>query len=74
LPFWGLQDVTGIGLPQGSTKEEILALCSRQCRSNHFVLIDVYKEIPETFMLGAAMSAERDQESTHGYRIYKTHV
>jgi hypothetical protein len=72
LPFWGLQDVTGIGLPQGLSKEDILALCRRQCRSDHFVLINEYKEIPEIFMLGASMSAENGQEMYHGYRIYKT--
>ena len=72
VPFYGLQDVTKMDLPPGISDEEMLALCRERCRSDHFVLIDEYRAIPETFMLGAAMSAESGMETTHGYRIYKT--
>jgi hypothetical protein len=71
VPFYGLQDVTKIDLRPGATGEEILDLCHSHCRSDHFVLIDEYKGIPETFMLGAAMSAESNGNSAHGYRILK---
>ncbi|MEO8662056.1 MAG: hypothetical protein ABI693_26560 [Bryobacteraceae bacterium] len=71
VPFYGLQDVTSIALPHGATEEEILNICRTRCRSDHFVLIDAYKAIPETFMLGAAMCAESNVASTHGYRIFK---
>lgn len=71
LPFYGLQDVTAILLPAGATEEQILRMCRERCRSDHFVLIDEYKEIKETFMLGAAMSAESNMETTNGYRIFK---
>jgi hypothetical protein len=73
VPFYGLQDVTTIELPRGTTEEQILNICRERCRSNHFVLIDAYKEIPDTFMLGAAMCAEANMDSTHGYRIFKKH-
>jgi hypothetical protein len=73
VPFYGLQDVTKVELPQGATEEEILRICRERCRSDHFVLIDEYKEIPDTFMLGAAMCAEGDMDSTLGYRIFKKH-
>lgn len=73
VPFYGLQDVTRIELPDGATEEEILNICRERCRSDHFVLIDEYKEIPDTFMLGAAMCAEGNMDSTHGYRIFKKH-
>jgi hypothetical protein len=72
VPFYGLQDVTKLELPQGISHEEILVLCRERCRSDHFVLINDYRAIPETFMLGAAMSAESGMETTHGYRIYRT--
>lgn len=72
VPFCGLQDVTRIEVPRGISDDNILAICRGRCRSDHFVLIDEYKEIPETFMLGAAISAEHGMETTHGYRIYKT--
>ncbi len=72
VPFWGLQDVTCVELPPGTGHDEILNICRRQCRSDHFVLIDDYKELPETFLLGAAMLAEHGSDSTQGYRIYKT--
>jgi hypothetical protein len=73
VPFYGLQDVTRIELPHGATEEEILNICRERCRSDHFILIDEYKEIPDTFMLGAAMCAEGNLDSQHGYRIFKKH-
>jgi hypothetical protein len=73
VPFYGLQDVTRIELPHGVTGEETLNICREHCRSDHFVLIDEYKEIPDTFMLGAAMCAEANINSAHGYRIFKKH-
>ena len=69
-----MQDVTPIDLPQGTGHDETLNICRRRCRSDHFVLIDDYREISETFLLGAAMSAEAGQNSTEGYRLYKPPV
>jgi hypothetical protein len=69
VPFYGLQDVTTIDLPVGATEEQILKMCRERCRSDHFVLIDEYKNIKDTFMLGAAMSAEGNMDSTN--RIFK---
>jgi hypothetical protein len=71
VPFYGLQDVTRIELSLGATEEEILIICRERCRSDHFILIDEYKEVPDTLMLGAAMCAEGNMDSTHGYRIFK---
>jgi len=73
VPFYGLQDVTTIELPHGTPEKEILNICRERCRSDHFILIDEYKEIPDSFMLGAAMCAEGNIDSTHGYRIFKKH-
>jgi len=70
VPFYGLQDVTVIKTPSGTSNDDILKICHERCRSDYFVLIDEYRDIPETFMLGAAMSAESNLESTDGYRIY----
>jgi hypothetical protein len=72
-PFYGLQDVTRIELPHGATREEILNICRERCRSDHFILIDKYKEIPDTFMLGSAMCAESNLDSMQGYLIFKKH-
>jgi hypothetical protein len=71
VPFFGPQDVTAIDLPAGATEEQILKMCRERCRSDDFVLIDEYKDIKDTFMLGAAMNAGSNMESTQGYRIYK---
>lgn len=71
VPFYGLQDVTPIDLRPGATEEEILNICRDHCRSDHFVLVDAYKTIPDTFMLGAAMSAESNMDSSQGYRLFK---
>jgi len=70
VPFYGLQEVTPIDLPAGTSEDEILKICERHCRSDHFVLIDAYTPIPDTFMLGAAMTAESNGNSTHGYRLF----
>jgi hypothetical protein len=73
VPFYGLQDVTRIELPHGATEEEVLSICRERCRSDHFILVDKYKEIPDTFMLGAAMYAESNLDSMQGCRIFKKH-
>jgi hypothetical protein len=72
VPFYGLQDVTPIELSAGAAEADILKICRKHCRSDHFVLIDEYKEIPNSFMLGAAMCAEAGLDSTQGYRIFRT--
>ena len=74
VPFYGLQDVTPIELPLDATEAEILAICRDHCRSDHFVLVDEYKEVSDTFMLGAAMCAEVGVDSMNGYRIFKKDV
>jgi hypothetical protein len=71
IPFYGLQDVARIDLPNDATEQDILLICRTRCRSEHFVLIDEYRTIPDTFMLGAAMQAEANLEFAHGYRIFK---
>jgi hypothetical protein len=73
VPFYGLQDVTPINLPIDANEEDVLRMCREHCRSDHFVLIDQYQDIKDTFMLAAAMSAEGDMDSTQGYRIFKKH-
>jgi hypothetical protein len=72
VPFYGLQQVQTIKLAPGTSVEQVLAACRELCRSDKFVLIDEYKELPSHFMLGAAMSAENDEQMAAGYRIYKT--
>ena len=47
-----------LDLRPGATEEEILNICEQHCRSDYFVLITRIKRSGETFMLGAAMSAE----------------
>jgi hypothetical protein len=52
IPFFRLQDMTRIELYHGATEEEILSICRERCRSDHVILIDDYKEIPDSFMFG----------------------
>jgi hypothetical protein len=72
VPFYGLQKVQTIKLAPRTSTERILAACRDRCRSDKFILIDEYKELPSHFMLGAAMSAEHALETAADYRIYKT--
>ena len=53
VPFCGLQELTKLDLRPGTTEEEILNIYREHCRSDHFVLIDAYKQIPDTFIFGA---------------------
>jgi hypothetical protein len=71
LPFYGLADVTPLKLPEAASEDDILKICRQECRSEHFVLIDRYTDVADTFMLGAAMSAESARDQVEGYRIFK---
>jgi hypothetical protein len=73
VPFYGLQDVTPIELHAGAAEADILKICRQRCRSDHFVLIDKYIELPDSFMLGAAMCADAGLDSIQGYRIFCTY-
>jgi hypothetical protein len=70
IPFYGLQEVRPIELRPGTSNEEILTLCRAHCRSNKFVLIEEYQEIPKLFLLGVIMRADAGIDTTGGCRIY----
>ena len=70
VPFYGLQEVHPIKLEPGTTMERTLNICRTHCKSDHFALIDEYRPIEKTFLVGAAMSAGGGIETTQGYRIY----
>lgn len=70
IPFYGLQDVNPIKLEPGTTLVRILDICRERCKSDHFLLIDQYRAIKNTFLVGAAMSAESDIQTSDGYRIF----
>jgi hypothetical protein len=72
VPFYGLQDVTRLELPAGADEEQIVATCRDRCRSDHFVLIDEYRDIRDSFMVGATICAENGLASVEGYRLFKT--
>ena len=73
-PFYGLQEVTPIEIQPDVNKQEILSLCRQHCRSDSFVLVDDYKQLPHSFLSGAAMSADASLEATDGYCIYKAKI
>ena len=70
VPFYGLQEVHPIKLDQGLTTEQILAICREHCKSDHFVLIEEYHPVKETFLVGAEMSADAGIQTAEGCRIY----
>jgi len=72
VPFYGLQDVDPIKLEPGMTMEGILNMCREHCKSDHFVLIDDYRPVKDTFLVGAVMSAEAGIQTSESYRIYAT--
>jgi len=50
--------------------EGILNICREYCKSDHFVLIDEYRPVKDTFLVGAGMSAEAGMQTSDGCRIY----
>jgi hypothetical protein len=70
VPFYGLQEVHPIKLEPGLTMEQILAICREHCKSDHFVLIEEYHPVKETFLVGAEMSAGAGVQMAEGCRIY----
>ena len=70
LPFYGLQDVDPIKLEPGTTMEGILNICREHCKSDQFILIDEYRPIEKTFLIGVVMRAEAGIETSDGYRMY----
>jgi hypothetical protein len=70
VPFYGLQEVHPIKLEPGTMMEGILNICRKYCKSDHFVVIDEYRPVKETFLAGAAMSAEVSNQTSDGFRIY----
>jgi len=71
-PFYGLQDVISIKIHAGASEEDLLRICRERCRSDAFLVIDHYKDISDTLMLGAAMAAESGGDFSNGYRVYRT--
>jgi hypothetical protein len=70
VPFYGLQEVYPIKLEPGATMEQILTICRERCKSDHFVLIEEYRPVKKTFLVGAEMSAEAGMQTVEGCRIY----
>jgi hypothetical protein len=70
VPFYGLQEVYPIRIESGTTIEATLEICRRHCRSKHFIVVDEYRPVKDTFLVGAAMSAETGMETFEGCRIY----
>ena len=70
IPFYGLQEVSPVKVEPGTATERFLTICRERCKSDHFVVIDEYRPVKETFLVGAAMSAEAGQQSFEGYRIH----
>jgi hypothetical protein len=70
VPFYGLQDVDPIKLEPGMAMEGILSMCREYCKSDHFVLIDEYRPVKDSFLVGAGMSAEAGMQTSDGCRIY----
>jgi hypothetical protein len=70
INYASLQDVEPIKLEPGTTMEGILNICREYCKSDHFVLIDEYRPVEDTFLVGAEMSAEVGMQTSDGRCIY----
>jgi hypothetical protein len=69
-PFYGLQDVLAIKCSASDDADALVETARKECRSTHFVLIDVYRDLPDDFMMQAVMTPRDGKSSVCGYRVY----
>lgn len=50
IPFTGIQEIDHIPLPVSGQKDDVLAVCRNNCRSDCFLFIDHYRKLPENFL------------------------
>lgn len=72
LQFYGLQDVNVIKLPENFNGDDVLELCLKECRSEYFVLIDSYRDLPDNFIETLITYCEAGKERILNYSIIKT--
>jgi hypothetical protein len=69
-PFFGLQEVTSLRCQSSDPPELIIAACRASCRSDRFVLVNSYRDLPQGFMRQALLAAETGAADVYGYTIY----
>jgi hypothetical protein len=72
LPFYGLQDVDAIKVEPDCPLEKLLETCRKLCKSDKFVVIDSYRELPENFKETLVDYVGAGKDLILGYKIYKT--
>lgn len=70
MPFTGLQEVHHIEIKPDTTRDEIIARCKEKCRSEKFVVIDSYRDLPEDFAKTLVKYCEEEKNMILGYNIY----
>lgn len=70
VPFYGLQDVIVIKCSASDSADALIEAARKECRSTHFVLIDVYQDLPDDFIVQALMTPRDGKSSVLGYRVY----
>jgi hypothetical protein len=70
VPFFGLQDVVVIECTSSDGVDELVTTARKQCRSTHFVMIDVFQELPDDFMMRALATPRDGNSKVLGYRVY----
>jgi len=70
MPFSGLQEVHHIDIKPSTSTEETVAICKRKCRSEKFVIIDSYRDLPDNFIKTFIEYCEKGKNMILGYNIH----
>ena len=69
-PFYGLQEVKTINISLNIAHEKIIKICKENSRSEKFVLIDCYKNIPDNFVKTLVDYCDKGKQKILNYVIY----
>ena len=69
-PFYGSQDVLVVKCDASQGTDMLVEAARKECRSNHFILINTYQDLPDDFMMQALGTSRDGNSSVLGYRIY----
>jgi hypothetical protein len=70
-PFFGLQEVVEKRCKPNETRESLLEACRGACRSDCFLFIDVFRELPDDFVMSVFATPKDGQSCVLGYQVHR---
>lgn len=70
MPFTGLQEVHHLDIKPDTSRDDIITMCKEKCRSEKFIIIDSYRDLPDNFIKTFIEYCEKGKDMILGYSIY----